>query len=98
MKASSNLHLFLGNSNDVFKHAASELTLVLLTVKCNISYRCMDCTSKISKDIFHDSNLAKKMPYGRTKTEGILTHLVVVKIGSWTSFNKLMKQLMLPII
>jgi hypothetical protein len=76
MKASSDLHRFLWNSSNVFKNVANELALVFLVVKYNISYRCMDCASKLLNDIFHDSNMFKKMPCGRTKTEAIVKNFL----------------------
>jgi hypothetical protein len=36
----------------------------------------MDCANKLSKDIFHDSNLAKKMSCGRTKAEAIVKNVL----------------------
>lgn len=53
---------FRGNSIKDFKNVAGELALVFYAVKHNISYRSMDCTNKLLKDIVHDSNLDKKMP------------------------------------
>lgn len=76
VKTSSNLHLFFGNSSKDFKNVAGELALVFHTVKHNIGYRSMDCANKLSKDIFHDSNLAKKMSCGRTKAEAIVKNVL----------------------
>jgi hypothetical protein len=72
---SSNLHLPFGNSSKDFKNFAGDLALVFHTIK-HISYRSMDCTNKISKDIFHDFNFAK-MSYGQTEAEAIVKNVLM---------------------
>jgi hypothetical protein len=80
---SSNFHLLLGNSNKDLKNVAGELALVFHTVK-HISCRNTDYPNKLSKGIFHATDLAKKMTCSRTKAEAVKNAVFwdVVSCGS----------------
>ena len=56
--------------------AVSELVLVYHTVRHNLGYSSMDCANKLAKNIFVDSELAKKMHCVRTKAESIIKNVL----------------------
>ena len=55
------------------KAAAAEGTWAYHTVKHNQSFNSNDCTSQLFKEIFPDSDVAKKFTSARTKITGINT-------------------------
>ena len=55
------------------KAAAAEGTWAYHTVKHNQSFNSNDCTSQLFKEIFPDSNVAKKFTSARTKITSINT-------------------------
>jgi hypothetical protein len=89
VKTSSNIHLFFGKSSKDFKNVAGELALVFHIVKHNISCRSMDCANKLSKDIFHDSNLTKNISCGRTKADAIVKNVLAPR--NVQDFNDVLK-------
>lgn len=60
------------SSQSKTKESAAEATLAFHTVKHHQSYNSMDCTGRLMKVIFPDSNTAKDITCQRTKTEAII--------------------------
>ncbi|XP_076812013.1 zinc finger protein 862-like [Clavelina lepadiformis] len=60
-----------------YKAAAAEGTWAFHTVKHQQSFLTNDCTSRLFKAIFPDSNIAKKFASARTKTTSIVTGVFV---------------------
>ena len=56
-----------------YKAAAAEGTWAYHTVKHHQSFNSNDCTSKLFKAIFPDSEVAKKIASARTKITSIIT-------------------------
>jgi hypothetical protein len=65
VKTASNCNLFFGSSSKDFKNVADKLAFVFHAVKYNISYRRMDWTNKLSKEIFQDYDSARRCPVAR---------------------------------
>jgi hypothetical protein len=55
---------------------AAEDTLAFHTVAHHNSFKSMDCTSKLLKEIFIDSEVAKRISSARTKTEAIVNSVL----------------------
>lgn len=58
------------------KQSAAEGTLAFHTVKHHQSYNSMECTRRLMKVIFPDSNIASEMTCSRTKTEAIINGVI----------------------
>lgn len=58
------------------KQSAAEGTLAFHTVKHHQSYNSMECTGRLMKVIFPDSNIASEMTCSRTKTEAIINGVI----------------------
>lgn len=58
------------------KQSAAEGTLAFHTVKHHQSYNSMECTGRLMKVIFPDSNTASEMTCSRTKTEAIINGVI----------------------
>ena len=55
---------------------AAEGTLAFHTVAHHNSFKSMDCTSKLLREIFNDSEVAKRISSARTKTEAIVNSVL----------------------
>jgi hypothetical protein len=55
---------------------ATEGALSFHAVKHHLSYRFMDCTSKLNQGKYSDSEIAKKVSCARTKTEAIVNNML----------------------
>ena len=62
------------------KITAAEGTLAFHAVTHHHSFLSMDCISVLLKMIFPDSNVAKKFCCGRTKTEKVVTSVVLLML------------------
>ncbi|CAK1597427.1 unnamed protein product [Parnassius mnemosyne] len=58
------------------KSSAVDATLAFHVVKHHQSYKSMDCTSQLLKNLFHDSDLAKNLACASTKTEDIINNVI----------------------
>lgn len=56
--------------------SAAEGAIAFHTVKHHQSFKSMDCTSKLQKELFKDSNVAKQISCARTKTEAIINSVL----------------------
>ena len=59
-----------------FQVWTAEGTMAYHTVKHHSSFKSMDCTATLMKNIFPDSDIAKKMWCARTKTEATVTGVI----------------------
>lgn len=74
------------NSKSEEKILAADATLAYHTVKHHQSYKSCDCSTKLYRRLFSDSEVATKMSSARTKTEAIMNKI----LASW-SLNHLMQ-------
>lgn len=58
---------------------AAEVTHVYHTVKHGLSYNSGDCALKLTVRMLNDSSIAKKMSFGRTKAEAVVTDVLSPK-------------------
>uniref|UniRef100_A0A9J8D4G3 Uncharacterized protein n=1 Tax=Cyprinus carpio carpio TaxID=630221 RepID=A0A9J8D4G3_CYPCA len=79
-----------GNQNKI---TAAEVTSVYHNVQHGLSYRSGDCTTKLAPVIFPDSEIAKKLACGRTKSASIVTGVLAP-----ASLETCLKQLNTPMI
>lgn len=63
-------------SNEQDQASAVEATLSFHTVKHHFSFKSTDCTTKLCKNMFSDSKIAKKLYCARTKTEAIVSNIL----------------------
>ncbi|KAJ8875656.1 hypothetical protein PR048_023553 [Dryococelus australis] len=63
---------FNNASTSASKMLTGELSLIYPMMKHRLSYNSMNCGNKLTKEIFRDSETAKKLQYGRTKAEAII--------------------------
>lgn len=64
---------------NAYKIAATEICSVYHTVKHSLSYNSMDCYHKLLPMLFSDSNIAKKIMCGRTKSEAIVRNILATE-------------------
>lgn len=57
---------------------AIELTLAFHTVKHQMSFKSTDCTSRLLKKLFNDSEKAKKLSSARTKSRALSKNVIAV--------------------
>lgn len=70
------LTVFHRRLQEVNKRSAAEDTLAFRTVKHHQSYYPTECTGRLMKVIFPDSNIANEMTCSRTKTEPIINSVI----------------------
>ncbi len=76
------------------KVTAAEITSVYQTVQHSQSHRSADCGSKRAPIIFPESEIARKMSCGRTKSAAIVTDVLApVSVESWKSWKHGTKKL-----
>ena len=64
------------NSLDENKVCLAEIVHIYHNVKHNLSYNSLDCNLKLVKLTFNDSNIAKKISCGRTKSTKIVENVL----------------------
>ena len=64
------------DSNNSDACSAVEGTLAFHTIRHHHSFRSMDCTSKLQRVLFKDSNIAKQASCARTKCEAIINSVL----------------------
>lgn len=69
-------------STELNLKTSAELAFVYHTVKHGLSYNSMDCSIKLMKSTFSDSEIAKGQACGRTKAEAIVTNVLAPKVTS----------------
>lgn len=78
VSSSSKVNNFFVKRSDELetKVSAAEGTLAFHTVSHHGSYKSMDCTAGLLREIFPDSSISSKISCGRTKTEAIINSVL----------------------
>ena len=78
LKSSQTMTAFVTktNSKEEEEIRIAEVCLTYHTVYHHLSYRAMDCNTKLVKELFKDSKIANRVQLGRTKMEAIAKNIL----------------------
>lgn len=74
--STSKLDSFIKQPDHKKCSTAAEATLAFHVVKHHQSYKSMDCTSSLLRQLFSDSEVARNLACARTKTEAIINNVI----------------------